>query len=50
MSYAPFLVHANGLYREDAFIELFVFAWFVYTVFNRSEDKMLKEVKDSNGR
>ena len=37
MTYAPFLVHANGIGREDAFIELLVYAWFTYTVLNNKE-------------
>lgn len=39
MAYAPFLVHANGLGREDAFIELFVYAWFTYTVLHSADEK-----------
>ena len=39
MSYAPFLVHDNGLYREDAFIEFFIFIWFTHTVMTTPETK-----------
>ncbi len=41
MSYAPFLVHANGVYREDAFIEFFVLIWYSYTIMKEEETDAL---------